>query len=436
MTPLLFLPKCRVNSYIKYGWDKNLINLHGSTKSQSTACRSVATGSNLLGVQQYAPPTDGWKPIKQAFESHNEVPTFNNGHIVSYFVTRSVIDGLPSGDFKSINSSAENLFRCGHIQHIEVCKTQTVLYVRASCLPEMRKDRVYKLNLALSSPSFDIMYASCGCPAGMGPTGSCKHISALCYAFSDFCKSGSMPTFLTCTDQLQSWNKPRGRKVEPIPVDMLCSRRSELTNKSKKTVVFDPRPQQFRVESSVLVENLRCDLLNSRSTESCALLTVLVPSLLSIQHDHTYASPYKEVEQSHSELASSPSTAIEDSCLTSARSEEMQTVVEKLCLTSEQRQSLEFCTREQNNRAWHQARRCRITGSKCGRVLIQKTRTVALLRFCLYPRSFNYLPKQIEWGRKNEPVARKAYVEYMHSHGHPKLTAHICGFLYTQKKGG
>ena len=165
--------------------------------------------------------------------------------MVSYFVTRSVIDGLPSGDFKSINSSAENLFRCGHIRGIEICPAITALYIRASCLPEMRKDRVYNMSLALNQ-SCDITYASCGCPAGMGPSGSCKHIGALCYAFSDFCKSGSTPEFLTCTDKLQSWNKPQGRKVDPIPVEQLYSMRSELTKKGQGNVVYDPRPVQFR----------------------------------------------------------------------------------------------------------------------------------------------------------------------------------------------
>ena len=77
----------------------------------------------------------------------------------------------------------------------------------------------------------------------------------------------------------------------------------------------------------------------------------------------------------------------------SANSEEMQAFIEKLCLTSEQRESLELRTREQNNHTWHHARRCRITGWKCGRVLIQKTRTVALLRFCLYPLTLQFSTK-------------------------------------------
>ena len=74
-------------------------------------------------------PSDEWKPIKHAFSTSDQVPQFNNGHIIQYFVTRSVIDGLPSGDLKSINSSAENLFQGGHMQHIEVCSTATYLYI-------------------------------------------------------------------------------------------------------------------------------------------------------------------------------------------------------------------------------------------------------------------------------------------------------------------
>ena len=39
-------------------------------------------------------PSDGWKPIKEAF-LNTDMPQFNNGYIVTYFVTCCVIDGLP-----------------------------------------------------------------------------------------------------------------------------------------------------------------------------------------------------------------------------------------------------------------------------------------------------------------------------------------------------
>ena len=139
-------------------------------------------------------------------------PCSQMGILLLTFVTRSVADNLPAGDFKSINHSAENLFRCGHVQGMQVCSSTTFIYIKAICLPEMKKDRVYKLNLAMCTESYDIVFAECGCPAGKGPSGSCKHIGALCYAFAEFCKLGKLPQFLTCTDKLQNWNKPRGRK--------------------------------------------------------------------------------------------------------------------------------------------------------------------------------------------------------------------------------
>ena len=92
----------------------------------------------------------------------------------------SVCDGLPAGDFKTINKSAENLFVCGHVQNIQVCATDNNLFIKAKCLLEMQKDRVYLLRVVLNVKSFKT-FAECGCPAGLGPQGSCKHIGALSY---------------------------------------------------------------------------------------------------------------------------------------------------------------------------------------------------------------------------------------------------------------
>ncbi len=63
-----------------------------------------------------------------------------------------------------------------------------VICIKSICLPEMRKDRVYNVCIGLKRDSSDIMYAACGCPAGKGPKGSCKHISALTYGISEFSK--------------------------------------------------------------------------------------------------------------------------------------------------------------------------------------------------------------------------------------------------------
>ena len=76
-------------------------------------------------------------------------------------ITRSLKHG--AGDFKAISKSAEYLFRCGHVQHIDYCCTQNSVYIRANCLPEVQKDRSYKIILGLEEDNFDIVYDSvCG----------------------------------------------------------------------------------------------------------------------------------------------------------------------------------------------------------------------------------------------------------------------------------
>ena len=76
---------------------------------------------------------------------------FTNAQIISYFVTRTADDGLPAGDFKLVNSSALSLFRCSHVQKVQVCHeiTSDRIFIRVDCLPEMKKDRVYKIQMQL-----------------------------------------------------------------------------------------------------------------------------------------------------------------------------------------------------------------------------------------------------------------------------------------------
>ena len=207
------------------------------------------------------------------------------------------------------------------------------------------------------------MYASCGCPAGKGPNGSCKHIGAFCYAFENFCILGSTPDFLTCTDVLQSWNQPRGPKVAPIPVEMLSARRNEILNKARKSLViqFDPRPRQFQNCNPNAIEKLRCNLLNKCDEGNAAFLSILVPSVATIVHDHTYANKSEnltsqqdttnetaECEENEDDGEDKEYCSTSDECLLAIGVQKVVTVV-KLCLSGKQREDLEWATRSWQN---------------------------------------------------------------------------------------
>lgn len=101
--------------------------------------------------------------------------------MITYFVDRQTCNSMPASDVKSINENAYALSERGHIQRVEMTTDPQSIYVRSICLPEMRKDRIYKVSIVLDKDSNDIL-------AGKAPTASCKHVAALCYTLDRFCK--------------------------------------------------------------------------------------------------------------------------------------------------------------------------------------------------------------------------------------------------------
>ena len=61
-----------------------------------------------------------WQDIRNAYTKREKVPLFTHGQVITYFVTRTVSDGLPAGDFKGMNEKAKRLYECGHIQSVMV----------------------------------------------------------------------------------------------------------------------------------------------------------------------------------------------------------------------------------------------------------------------------------------------------------------------------
>ena len=268
------------------------------------------------------------------------------------------------------------------------------IYIQAKCLPEMRKDRVYKILLCMDANVYDVIGTECGCPAGKGPCGSCKHIAALCYALEEFSRLGKLPEYVTCTDKLQQWNKPREKKVPIIPLHQLNARRSEilqLNSSGKNLSTFDPRQPEDRKLCEGTIEELRCNLLTLN--QHCAFLDILIPSVNKIAHDHTYA--LLPADDMHLDNRATPeaknSTEEQDNIIIlnddndGVADDDLVTL--GLQVTDIEHLDIERKTRHQNSsKIWHEVRYKRITGSICGRILCQKKKTPSLLVYCLYPK--------------------------------------------------
>ena len=415
----------RVKAFIQYGWADSVVDPD-----------DVSTTSD---EGHGAPETDDWMDIKEFCKSPDDVPKFTNAQIVNYFVTRQVCDSRLCGDFKAINRSAMNLFRCGHLQQVEVLNSSDTLWLQAYCLPEMKKDKTYKVELSISHNKWEISTAKCRCPAGKGPAATCKHIGALCYLFMSFCESGTIPEFFTCTQRLQEWNQPRAKKLDAKPVTDLKEHKININavnlnrrESSRTPANYDPRPLHLRLADAKALDILRADLLNMN--QHSAFNCILVPCSERALRDHTYS---KQLERESVPEASHqpPIPAI---CPFDAEEmkERCKTIKQGLHVSSEVRQKIEEATRLQAQcNLWYEVRQKRVTGYKCGQILGQKTRTPALLKSVLYSKPLDPLPVPIKWGQDNEAAARKAYVNAMHQRGHATLTVKLSGFIIHPQEG-
>ena len=126
----------------------------------------------------------------------------------------------------------------------------------------------------LHNSSYDIATACCGCPAGKGPTASCKHIGALCNTLVSFCRLKTLPDFVTHTEKLQEWNHSRPRKAEAIPVIELSTRRNEIKKKecSFSFKDYNSQPPSLKVDQPQLAENMHIALLEKKSAFSQLLI--------------------------------------------------------------------------------------------------------------------------------------------------------------------
>ena len=106
-------------------------------------------------------------------------------NVLDYLVRRKEDDCMKAEDWKSFKGGGYRLYKDGHVQNIIVNQKDLLLEIRCNCLPEMKKDRIYKLKIIISSDMPNVDHAECTCPAGKGPHGSCKHVACitrfLCY---------------------------------------------------------------------------------------------------------------------------------------------------------------------------------------------------------------------------------------------------------------
>ena len=113
------------------------------------------------------------------------------------------------------------------------------------------------------------------CPAGTGPCGSCKYISALCYALEEVSRIKEVRSPDSCTSQLQRWNQPRKRKLDACDVFDITFVKYEYgkSKQAQTSMLYDPRPSEYAVTSESEIQSLGKKLIETG--EDISLLHLL-----------------------------------------------------------------------------------------------------------------------------------------------------------------
>ena len=381
-------------------------------------------------------PATGWRSLPAArlvsccFTMHT---------MLSYFLDTVTSDG-PNCNFKAVaatDSKSLRLFQNGYVQKIELVKFGDVIFYRARCQPEMRSRADYKLKLAVRVKDdhreiVEVVFVSCTCPAGKGPKASCKHIAAFMYALEEFTKFGYNRDVVTCTDQLQSWNKPSGKRSEPMRVsDMTWQRKAapdtggavptEHKSKRKHSAkeMCDPRAVQTRGTAQDALDKVAYTTFKSRAPPIGLMLVAGSNAFERVQKERRLEKQgQKKAEWQEKHSALHPPTNADDVTPTPSEcgwlddeDRAMAWYDANVLLTDTEALALQAATVLQAaSDTWTKARRVRITASVAHTVTHRRATTdpTKLVDSIVARRMFS--TAATDWGIRHEEVAKAKYV--------------------------
>lgn len=375
----------------------------------------------------------------------NTLKSFTMAEIVAYFIEVIAADKQPAKDFKSLRESSYQLFRGGHVQKVELKPGFETLIIKCTCLPEMRKDRVYNILVRVKENTADIQFAKCDCLAGKGPKATCKHIAALCYALEDFSRNIlANEECLSCTDKLMQWNQPRKRRLEPKRISELdfSLEHHDAKKKKKKTTLLGRDPLELvgkATQSDIEAINAFVTKLQSfgaRNPKQKPAFLSVINTTHRINRSATatlpLASSSKSTDPNLSDLGvTSNCTAVEPESVVKRR----VLFKQNLNLNEQERNDLFEKTKTQSDcELWYRARAPRITGSMCGRIINRNKNIFPSSILKSLQTSSSLTTAAALMGKQQEPIILSRYLKHQRDNGNPDISIERAGFLVDKEK--
>ena len=355
---------------------------------------------------------------------------FNITSVLHYFIDSH-------SDYKDIRQSSFQMFEKGHIQDIEIMddKLAKKTLLKATCIAQMKQTK-YNIFLILLSTG-DIDYAKCNCPAGAGPSGTCKHLAALCYALEDFVRRFiKEESRESQTERLSQWNKPRLVKLPPTPTHDINFEKKQYNKPSRpmcgKSPVFyqlDKVCRSERESALSFVSELR-DIQESTNVPIGLLQVVDISNPIQTLHHNE---PYIDV------FVRECNVAIDNinKDVEANDQEKMERCVQAMTPNFESRNKIfQESIDQAASKQWHTIRsHCgRITGSTCHRIISFTGRGSSdkLVTSLFNPPCFS--SAATKYGIDTEPLARGRYID-IKKELDPVISVTAAGFMIDQAKG-
>ena len=148
--------------------------------------------------------------------------------------------------------------------------------------------KIYEIDLKLDKHGNTIQ-AQCECAAGASPHAHCKHIKTLLLALTDHTNFGTMKLELACTEQVQSFHRPkRLHKGSPVKSSSL-----QLGRVKSEFLIFNPIDPDYAEEDSETTARVRNSTIGLAANHGIknALLQIAPPAnIYGVNTDHDYES--------------------------------------------------------------------------------------------------------------------------------------------------
>ncbi len=324
-------------------------------------------------------PSSGFEQITN---DHQDVmPPITEEHVQEYFVERQLKDTLPSSNVKGLELGRD-LLNSKRVQAISVCEKLDSVYFTGMVAAAMKKRLSYSFKVRISKNG-TIMNSDCECPAGKGPSSTCKHIACIALLLVEFKTNGNNLSEKTCTEVLQQFHKPKQTHKGPPP-------KAEDLKPLLKRKLIDPRTGPgAQIKHPQYNDRVRNMLINFKAQSGIhtSYLDIVTPAKADIQaasEDHWYC----KLPLTHY-------------------------TVDTLCITSQKdAETLEKKTRKQAlSQLWRDERKIRLTASRFGEICkLTEKKNISKLCDSLYGEK-TFKSEATEHGIKHEKIARKKLEE-------------------------